>query len=78
MKNCQKTDYDPNIGEIEKKIANHKHNYKYITTPKFNELTAENFAARLKQSDLAAKANIADFVKKTHFDNKLKNLNKKY
>ena len=37
-------------------------NSKYITTQEFNMLTAENFAARLKQADL---------VNKTDFDNKL-------
>ena len=37
-------------------------------TPEFNKLTAENFAARLAQSDL---------VTKTDFDNKLSNYNRK-
>ena len=78
MKNCQKTDYDSDIGEIEKKITNHEHSQRYITTRKFNKLTSENFAARLKQPDLATKADVADFVKKTHFNNKIKNLNKKH
>ena len=32
-----------------KKTTDHTHD-KYITTPKFNKLTAENFAARLAQS----------------------------
>ena len=54
----------------------HDHS-KYITTPEFNKLTAENFSARLKQANLATKGNIADFVKKTNFDDKLKNLYKK-
>ena len=40
-------------------------------------MTAENFAARLGQAYLASKSDIADFVRKTDFDNKLKNLNKK-
>ena len=43
---------------------------KYITTPEFNKLTAENFAA-----NLASKSDTADFIKETDFDNKLKNLN---
>ena len=34
-----------------------------INTPEFNKLTAENFAARLKQ--------VANFVKSSDFDNKL-------
>ena len=37
------------IGEVEIKIPNHD---QYITTPEFNKLTAENFAARLKQANL--------------------------
>ena len=55
---------------VENKISDHS---KYITTPEFNKLTAENFAARLSQSNLASKNDIANFVKKTDFDNKLKN-----
>ena len=43
----------------------HKHD-KYISTPEFNKLTAENFDARLKQ---------ANFITKTDFDDKLKSLN---
>ena len=71
----KKTDYNTKISEIEKKITDHDH-YKYITTPKIYKLTAENLAARLAQADLASKNNIANFVKKTDFDDKLKNLNK--
>ena len=47
------------ISEVENKIPGYA---KYITTQEFNKLTAENFAARLKQADL---------VNKTDFDNKL-------
>ena len=43
---------------------------KYITTPEFNKLTAEHFAARLAQSNLASNNDIANFVKKTGFDDK--------
>ena len=50
---------------------------KYITTPVFNKLTAENFNARLAQANLASKNDIANFVKNTDFDDKLKFLNKK-
>ena len=46
------------------KIPDHA---KYITTPEFNKLTAEHFAARLKQVNL---------VTKTDFDNKLTSFNK--
>ena len=38
----KKTDYDAVINETEKKITDHDHN-KYITTPEFNNLSAENF-----------------------------------
>ena len=62
-----KTDYNTEISEIEKKVTDHSHD-KYITTTEFNQLTAENFAARLKQANLVTKAD---------FDDKLKNLNKK-
>ena len=50
---------------------------KYITTLEFNKLTAENFAARLPQTNIASKNDIAHFIKKTDFDDKLKNLNKR-
>ena len=36
-----------------------------------------NFAARLAQETLAGKNDIANFVNKTDFEDKLKNLNKK-
>ena len=52
------------INEVENKIPNHD---KYIAIPKFNKLTVESFAARLKQANL---------VTKTDFDNKLTSYNK--
>ena len=55
------------ISDIEKKITDHDHD-KYITTSEFNNLTKENFKARLTQADL---------VTKTDFDDKLQNLNRK-
>ena len=48
-----------------------------ILTKEFNKLAAQNFSARLAQAKLASKNDIANFVKKTGFDDKLKNLNKK-
>ena len=60
----KKTDYDTKVNEIEKKITDHKHD-KYVTTPEFDKLTAENFAERLAQAIL---------VTKTDFDNKLSSL----
>ena len=72
----KKTDYNTKFDEIEKKIADQEHD-KYISTPEFNKSSAENFAVRLVQANLASKNDIVYFVKKTEFDDKLKNLNKK-
>ena len=47
-----------NISEVENKSLDH---VKHIITPEFNKLTVENFASRLRQSNL---------VNKTDFDNK--------
>ena len=68
----KKTDYNTKICEIEKKITDHDHD-KYITTPEFNKFTAENFVPRLAQAKLASKNDIAALVKKTDFNDKLKN-----
>ena len=43
---------------VENKVPD---NSKYVTTPKCNKLTAEDFAARLAQGDLASKNNNANF-----------------
>ena len=40
-------------------------------------MTEGNFAERLKQASLSSKYYIADFVKKTYFDEELININKK-
>ena len=47
----KKTDYNTKVNEIEKKFTDYSHD-KYVTTPQFNKLTAENFAARLAQASL--------------------------
>ena len=57
-------------------ILDHDH-AKYIITQEFNKLTEDNFVAKLAQAKLATKDGIADFVKETDFDQKIKNLNKK-
>ena len=62
--------------KLKKKNTDHDHD-KYITTHKFNKLTSENFVSRLLQANLASKNVIATLVKKTDFDDNLKNLNKK-
>ena len=53
------------ISEADNKIPD---NSKYVTTDNFNKLTAEDFAARLKQ---------ADSVNKTDFDDELTSFNKR-
>ena len=45
-----------------------------MITQEFNKLTSENFTARLKQANLVSKNDIVNFVKKTDFYNKLKNV----
>ena len=50
---------------------------KYITIQEFSKLTTGNFDAGLKQANLTAKADVADFVEKTDIDNKLKKWIKK-
>ena len=72
----KKTDYDTKVCEIEKKLLDHDR-AKYITSQEFNRLTTEKFTARLKQANLDVKTDIDGSIKKTDFDNKLKNLNKK-
>ena len=37
----------------------------------------DDFAAKLKQAKLATKDDIADFIKRTNFDEKLKKITKK-
>ena len=53
------------FSEVEKTIHNHD---KYITTPKFKKLTAENFTARLKQANLVT---TVSFHKKVTSFNKI-------
>ena len=63
----KKTDYDTKITDIEKKLTDHNHD-KYITTPRFNNLAASVFNARLAQPNL---------ITKRYFDAKLSSLNRK-
>ena len=58
-----KTILNTKISKVDNKIPD---NSKYITAQEFNELTAENFGAILKQANL---------VNKTEFDNKLTSFN---
>ena len=68
---ARKTDCNTKISEIGNKINYHDHD-KCIASPEFNNLTAETFAARLKQTNLASESDIVYFIKKADFDNKLK------
>ena len=61
------------ISQVENKVSNHD---KYITTPEYNNLTAEKFTGRLKQADLMT---ITDFNKKlTSFNRKITSNKIKY
>ena len=72
----KKNNYNSKFSEIENKISTSHDHDEYITTQEFNNLISENWTARLAQANLASKSNIANFVKKTDFADKLKNLNK--
>ena len=65
----KKTDYNTKINENEKKTTHHNFD-RYITAPELNELTS----ARSKQTNLASKSDIANFLNKTDFNNKLKDV----
>ena len=67
-----KIDYNTKINKIEKKNTNHENSNRHITTQECNKLTAEHFALRLAQANLASKNDIAASVKTTDFDDKLK------
>ena len=60
--------------ETEKKIRDHD---KYITTNDFNKFSGTIFDGKLKYAKLPTKADLAKFIKKRYFDEKLKNINKK-
>ena len=78
QKLVKKVDCNTKINKIEEKIVDLDHD-RYITNQEFNKLTAEHFAARLKQTNLASKNDIDDFLKKkADFDNKLNNSTKNY
>ena len=72
----KQTDYNTKIKEIENKITTDHDHDNYITSQQFNEVRSQTFTARLTQANLASKSDIANFVKKIDFDDKLKTLNK--
>ena len=72
----KKAYYNTKISETEIKSTDHDHD-KYIISPEFKKITAENFAARLAQEYFASKSDIPNFVKKIKqkvTSNKTKNL----
>ena len=71
----KKTDYNTKISESENKIATEHDCDRYTTTKEFNKLTAQTLVSRLSQENLTGRNDIAKIVKKTDFDNKLKNSN---
>ena len=54
--------------ETQNQIATYHDLDKYFTTQEFNKLTAETFTARLAQANFRSKSDIANFVKRTDFD----------
>ena len=52
------------------------HRSKYILTLEFNNLKTEKIASRLAQANLARTSEMANFLKKTEFDDKLKKLHR--
>ena len=74
----KKTDYNTKISEIENNVTTDHDHDKYITTQEFNKLPPEHSTAKLAQANLASKNDIANFVKKTGFDDKVKNLDKNF
>ena len=70
----RKSAYKTKINEIENKITVDRCHDEYISTQEINKLTSENFTARLKQSNLASKIDIANFLKKKDFNNKIKDV----
>ena len=58
---------------MRKNITDHDHD-KFSTIQEINKLKAENVAARLTQANLASKYDIADFIKKTDFDDNYKKI----
>ena len=70
----KKTDHTIKIAEFENKMLDHN---KYITIDYFNKFLGAIFEERLKQANLASKNDIALFLKKIYFDEKLRNNNDK-
>ena len=69
----KKIDYDTKVSGLEKKITDHNHD-KYIASPEFNKITAENFVARLAQANLISKTDFDGKLSSKINSNKLKHL----
>ena len=65
------------INQIREKSTDNDRGTKYITNQEFNKSKWKYFSARLVEVNLASKNDIANFVKMTDFNDKLKKLNKK-
>ena len=63
--------------KLKKKITVHDLSNKYVIIPEFPRLTSEIFAARVKQTKLANKSDIANFVIKRDSDYNLPGFNKR-
>ena len=70
----RKSTYKTKINEIENKITVDRRHDEYISTQEINKLTSESFTARLKQANLASQIDIANFLKKTDFNDKTKDV----
>ena len=53
----KKTNYNPNINEIEKHLTDHNHD-KYIAIPEFHKFAAEVFDTRLALTNLITKTDL--------------------
>ena len=68
----KEADYNRKISEVEKKKLDYDHSNKYFSSQEINKFTSDNFAVRLKQSDVATKADINHFIEKADFHEKQK------
>ena len=72
----KKTDFDKKTSEFEKKLTDHNHEINYLSPLQATKLTAENFAADLKQANLVIKTDFDDTVKS--FNQKINSLKTKH
>ena len=70
----KKNESNTKISEIEKNITTDHDHCIYITTQEFDKLLSETFTERLKQANVSSKSDNGNLVKKTDFDNKVKDV----